>query len=360
MKDRMFPCACGSDAHKSVPDVDYSDMVGGVLDYISRHKGLLTGKQINDWIDNIVRQQQNGPVISRIPILPVYKNGFMCSQCGYASINERVVADHIVITTSCRAENATITTNITLQRLGNAKKQLKWISVRASNLPKPQQSMSTDVDTKRGICSSDEDAVYVEVAPPMPSWIKRLRWDVLVEQLWQSDYQDEIMDSVKIHCKSKPAEGCLIGLFVGTVFEMEKSEITERDIIHKELAESTNQMNDEGLSSLKPLYEAMSDEGKGKYIMAAVNMIYALIELNKYVEYAEFLVQSDELRQAVLDLSDLVERITEGINSARDVKLNRVSEIADDDHFTGLLYVVRVMRLLWIANKKAEEQNMCG
>ncbi|KAJ1961477.1 hypothetical protein GGI12_003231 [Dipsacomyces acuminosporus] len=121
---------------------------------------------------------------------------------------------------------------------------------------------------------------------------------------------------------------------------------------------SDRRIYDGGFIYLRSWYNYKSDDVKNKCIIAAVHMIYGLIQLNKSTEYADLLVQSDELRQAALDLSTLVSGVVENLDSSSnnnnsvDEEQDLMTAIHDKDYFTGLFYAIRIMRLLWITRKE--------
>ncbi|KAJ1955704.1 hypothetical protein GGI12_005494, partial [Dipsacomyces acuminosporus] len=332
------------ETHK--PAID-PDTIRSVADYIQRHKDLLSAKQLNSWIDDLVEQQKNGPAISHIPILPLYDNGFKCTGCGYASPIKRYTDCHIR-RSSCAKTDANILTNITLQQLRNPGGFDKWIHV-DTNLFRKQQIILPDTNTDTHSSAEDPDSSdpAANESQATPRRIVQLQWDSLLDQLGQSGHQDKIMDAVDIPHESTSLNSWLIGMLVETIFEMEQRVIAERDKTRKRLGKSKRQIDNEGLDLLKKWRNRSADTSKDGCIMVGVKMVYALVELNKNTHCAMFLSQSDDLCQAVLELSELVDRVIERINKGGEEEMDNPNGIDDEDHFTGLLLIIRIMRLLW-------------
>ncbi|KAJ1959283.1 hypothetical protein GGI12_004414, partial [Dipsacomyces acuminosporus] len=84
----------------------------------------------------------------------------------------------------------------------------------------------------------------------------------------------------------------------------------------------------------------------------AVETISGLIQLNKDKKYSRFLPPSDELRQAVSSFTALMDDMAEIINSngySSNGRQGIMSRIDEEDYYTGLFYVVKIIKLLWLA-----------
>ncbi|KAJ1959874.1 hypothetical protein GGI12_004107 [Dipsacomyces acuminosporus] len=208
-----------------------------------------------------------------------------------------------------------------------------------------------------------EDGSSAKQAQTAPTWIGWLQWDVLLEQLQQSGYLDEIIDSVSIPHEAPTLEYQLVELFVKCIYEMEQQEVVERSLIHKELAASNQDMPDEALRYLTGWNDGKSEYSENECVVVAIQMVYALIQLNKYIEYAEYLSQSDELKQAVLDLSELLDSTVKSLENGDEDGGNGDDDhecrIDSEDHYTGLLCVFRIMRLLWTQKIEGKESPIC-
>ncbi|KAJ1956033.1 hypothetical protein GGI12_005416, partial [Dipsacomyces acuminosporus] len=137
------------------------DRTKKALIYIRLKKDeLKTRDQIDQFIDEAVMAQRNGPSMHQITYLEEPVLGFKCTHCGHACLSEKAIKQHVK-SGACLVNNAAFVDHIPLQRLGCQLKLQKYLHIKTTSIASAKNTAAL---------SNDDDPIIRDLLPSVLSF----------------------------------------------------------------------------------------------------------------------------------------------------------------------------------------------